>query len=271
MGYWKKVETEALKVSRLAPFKRGLLTERSVSSRRLCVDTTSSLMAGANRAFNTQPNDLLLTALLRTFQKLGGGDRLAVTLEGHGRERISQGADVSGTVGWFTSSYPVVFTSPAGEDIASQIKSVKETVRQTPLGGIGYGVARYMAGQIPGGGRWNDPEIIFNYLGGIDELDNDLFRRAFEKAGPHTSPEARVERGIEILLFVSRGSLEIFAYCDGPSYGEGFADMFVDRFVMELEELTAFAQAAQHPQLTPSDIDYDGFGIASLDEFIYNL
>ncbi|MBI5815648.1 MAG: amino acid adenylation domain-containing protein [Nitrospinae bacterium] len=271
MEHWSEVEAEAVKAPRLAPFKRGLYSERTEATRLLGADATSKMLDGANKAFNTRPQELMLTALLRTFQKLGGGDSMAVTLEGHGREGILPGADVSGTAGWFTSKYPVVFTSPDGEDIASQIKAVKEAVRRTPHGGAGYGVARYMAGQSPDGGMWSDPEILFNYLGGFEELDNDLFGRAFEDVGPHASPDARVGCGIELVSYVSRGNLEISVYCDGPSYTEGFAGHFAERYIRELESVAEFALSMENPQLTPSDIDYDGFGIAQLDEFINKL
>ncbi|PFR34934.1 hypothetical protein COK29_33800, partial [Bacillus cereus] len=90
-------------------------------------------------------NDLLLTALGRTIHKWTGMERITVNLEGHGRESILSDLDITRTVGWFTSQYPVVLPIEAGSDISYQIKNIKEGLREIPNKGIGYGLLKYLS------------------------------------------------------------------------------------------------------------------------------
>jgi hypothetical protein len=64
-------------------------------------------------------------------------------LEGHGREEIFDDVDLSRTVGWFTSQFPVFLTLEHTE-ISEALKSVKEQLRRIPNHGLGYGILRYL-------------------------------------------------------------------------------------------------------------------------------
>ncbi|MEV6101749.1 amino acid adenylation domain-containing protein [Nocardia sp. NPDC051981] len=102
-------------------------------------------------------------------------------LEGHGREeQIAPGADLTRTVGWFTSLYPVrldlreigIEAALAGtEAIGAVLKTIKEQLRAIPDHGIGYGLLRYLnpeaAQQLPAA---MPGQVGFNYLGRVDDL-----------------------------------------------------------------------------------------------------
>ncbi|KJB84735.1 hypothetical protein AZ66_29120 [Paenibacillus sp. E194] len=138
------------------------------ASRTLTVEwsqvQTQQLLKEAHRAYGTEVNDLLLAALAMAVQAWSGLERVAVLLEGHGRETIAADVDVSRTVGWFTSAYPVVLEIEPEMSLAQRIKRVKETLRAIPHKGIGYGLLRYMS--EPNETEWAcDPDITFNYLG----------------------------------------------------------------------------------------------------------
>src|SRR5262249_24139211 len=68
---------------------------------------TRALLQEVPAAYRTQIGDVLLTALVDAFAPWTGRDDLLVDLEGHGREDLVEAVDLSGTVGWFTSIYPV--------------------------------------------------------------------------------------------------------------------------------------------------------------------
>lgn len=68
---------------------------------------TYSLLHTANRPYHTEINELILTALVYALKALSDEDNYGITLEGHGRENISDSIDHSHTVGWFTSKFPV--------------------------------------------------------------------------------------------------------------------------------------------------------------------
>lgn len=96
----------------------------------LDAEATRRLLQEAPAAYRTQVIDLLLTALARVVCNWSGHESLLLQLEGHGREELGGELDLSRTVGWFTSLYPV-HLHPAVEPGAA-IKSVKEQLRSIP-------------------------------------------------------------------------------------------------------------------------------------------
>src|SRR5205807_1974650 len=68
---------------------------------------TLTLLMEVPAAYRTQINEVLLTALARTLGQWTGASSVLLDLEGHGREEIFAGVDLSRTVGWFTTIFPV--------------------------------------------------------------------------------------------------------------------------------------------------------------------
>ena len=95
-----------------------------------------------------------------------------LSLEGHGREDIIKDIDLSRTIGWFTSIFPVHLNVENPHDLAEAIKTVKETLRKIPHKGIGYGILSHLT-QDPFLSTSSHPTLSFNYLG---QWDNTLAR-----------------------------------------------------------------------------------------------
>ncbi|WP_235604088.1 condensation domain-containing protein, partial [Bacillus gaemokensis] len=110
----------------------GLIKDSEDITVQWTASETEQLLKQANRAYNTEINDLLLTALGMAIHQWTGMEKIAVNLEGHGRESILSDLDITRTVGWFTSQYPVVLPIEAGSDISHRIKDIKEGLRQIP-------------------------------------------------------------------------------------------------------------------------------------------
>ena len=70
-------------------------------------DATQALLQTVPAVYNTQINDVLLTALARAWANWSGSNVLYTNLEGHGRENLFEDVDISRTAGWFTSIFPV--------------------------------------------------------------------------------------------------------------------------------------------------------------------
>jgi non-ribosomal peptide synthase protein (TIGR01720 family) len=131
----------------------------------LSKDQTKYLLTNSNKTYNTQINDLLLTALGYTLPGLTGKQVNHILLEGHGREEISDSIDITRTIGWFTTLYPVRLE--INSEYSDSIKKIKEILRQIPHKGIGYGsIIGYELEKhaLPG--------VSFNYLGQFDNKDN---------------------------------------------------------------------------------------------------
>ena len=108
-------------------------------SGQLSAEETRALLGSVNQAYNTQINDLLLSALVQTLAEWTGNPTVIIDLQGHGREELFADVDLSQTVGWFTTVFPVLLQMPALGRPAEVFKSIKEQLRGIPNRGIGYG------------------------------------------------------------------------------------------------------------------------------------
>ena len=158
-------------------------------SAELDVETTRLLLGAVPAAFHSGVQDILLIAFGLAFAELSGtGTPIGVDVEGHGRdEGLAADVDLSRTVGWFTTKYPVAlavgglrWAQVVGGDAAlgPVIKGAKEQLRALP-DGLTYGLLRYLNPDIDLAAA--DPAIGFNYLGrlgggGAAELADELWR-----------------------------------------------------------------------------------------------
>jgi non-ribosomal peptide synthase protein (TIGR01720 family) len=149
---------------------------------RLAADVTGALLTAVPAAFHGRVNDVLLTALVvavaawrRRRAQRKGTDALLIDLESHGREELFEGLDLTRTVGWFTSLFPVRLdvggldleeALRGGTALGQALKRIKEQLRQVPAGGLGYGLLRYLNPETaPALSGLAGPQIGFNYLG----------------------------------------------------------------------------------------------------------
>ena len=155
----------------------------------LDVETTSLLLGEVPAAFHAGVQDILLIAFgLACAEFLGsGGAPIGIDVEGHGRtEELADDVDLSRTVGWFTTIYPVALTVgglswaqvTAGEAaLGAVLKDAKEQLRALP-DPLTYGLLRYLNPEVDL--AESDPVIGFNYLGRLGaaagELSDDLWR-----------------------------------------------------------------------------------------------
>ncbi|MEB3984439.1 condensation domain-containing protein, partial [Mycobacterium sp. 663a-19] len=141
--------------------------------------TTRLLLDEVPAAFHAGIHDILLIALgLACAEFLGmHGAPIGIDVEGHGRaEDVAPDVDLSRTVGWFTTKYPVAL-SVGDAALGAVVKDIKEQLRALP-DGLTYGLLRYLNPEI--GLAASDPAIGFNYLGRLGaasaEMATDLWR-----------------------------------------------------------------------------------------------
>ncbi|MCV7171509.1 amino acid adenylation domain-containing protein, partial [Mycobacterium manitobense] len=137
-------------------------------------DTTRMLLGEVPAAFHAGVQDILLVAFVMALSEyLGGrGTAVGVDVEGHGRDDdLASDVDLSRTVGWFTTKYPVALTvgelqwsevTSGGAALGSIIKDAKEELRRMP-DGLTYGLLRYLNPDVDLDGA--EPTVSFNYLG----------------------------------------------------------------------------------------------------------
>ncbi|MEV6475088.1 amino acid adenylation domain-containing protein [Streptomyces sp. NPDC051657] len=155
------------------PLALGTVAEARHLVRTLDGAHTRDLLTGAAERHGARVQDLMLAALARAVREWSGRDRVdfAAHVEGHGREQqIEDGADLSRTVGWFTSLYPVRLTATATEGPGDTLARTRDHLERLPDSGIGYGLLRYAAQPPVGAPRERAdgpgaPLVAFNYLG----------------------------------------------------------------------------------------------------------
>jgi amino acid adenylation domain-containing protein/non-ribosomal peptide synthase protein (TIGR01720 family) len=136
------------------------------------------------------PQEALLAAFTQGMSEATGLDSIFVDVEGHGRQRLHTDIEVSRTIGWFTSLYPVRLEAHRDVEWNPVLRGVKAQMRKIPAGGVGYGILHYLTS--PRLARAAKPEIIFNYLGQLDHsfLTTELWKGlAAEACGTVRSPQ----------------------------------------------------------------------------------
>ncbi|QBF27505.1 amino acid adenylation domain-containing protein [Pseudomonas tructae] len=236
---------------------------RSVHS-QLDRDTTRRLLQQAPAAYRTQVNDLLLTALARVLTRWTGSDSLLVQLEGHGREELFDGVDLTRTVGWFTSMFPVRLR-PA-EGLGDSLKQIKEQLRAIPNKGLGYGALRYLGDDQAQAAlsELTQAQVTFNYLGQFDGSFDDsaaLFRPTGEARGLEQSPEALLSEVLSINGQVYDGQLSLGWTFSGEQFDSATIQRLADAYALELAALVEHCCQPQVHGVTPSD-----FPLARLDQ-----
>ena len=166
--------------------EQSLAQARTVSV-QLSAGETRALLQDVPGRYGTQINDVLLYALAQAMERWTGSPRNRVALEGHGREEgLAPGLDLTRTLGWFTSIYPVVLDTSGASGAEERLRRVKEQLLAVPAHGVGYGVLRYLSPDAEVRRALEaqpEPGIIFNYLGQFDQGTAPELRVRFA-AGP---------------------------------------------------------------------------------------
>lgn len=240
----------------------------------LDADETRALLQEIPSVYRTEINDLLLSALLLALAQWTGQTRLRFDLEGHGREEISPELDLSRTVGWFTTLYPVNLELPQGS-LGAVIKGVKEQLRRIPQHGLGYGLLRYLQEDERAGEELqaaDGADVRFNYLGQFDgdEARSNLFRWTNEDTGPTQSPNALRTHALDINGFVYGGQLRVAWTYSKDLHQRTTIDSVAQRFVAALRALVAHCQASDAGGRVPSDYPMVTLSQATVDRLAGN-
>ena len=198
--------------------------------------------------------DALLTALMRAWQEAFGARDLVLWLEGHGRDSGVDGVDVSRTVGWFTSLYPVHLRLPeshgaaAGDDWEEgSLRAVGEQTRAVPDRGSSYGVLRYHGGAERGEAlaSLDRSRVGFDYLGVLAEAEGGAFTHAGEPCGPRDAPSNRAHQWLDVLCAVEHGVLQCTFRYSTVHYEEASMARLTMAFQRGVESLAAWCPRAR--------------------------
>ena len=152
-------------------------------------------------------------------------------------------SDISRTVGWFTSVYPVYVPAGSSREVSERLAAVRRVLEAVPRNGVGYGALRYLG---PDDVRaefaaHQAPPIAFNYLGQFDQtLTNDVFEGGVSVArhtsDSHAAPVTR-DHEIEVNARIA-GSVFTAVFSFGTElYDDQTVHTLADAFTTSLRAL----------------------------------
>ncbi|WP_438287407.1 amino acid adenylation domain-containing protein, partial [Paraburkholderia phenoliruptrix] len=244
-------ETQAASELPLRPPAGTRVAESGTIDWTLDASRTRDLLHNASRAYRTRVDELLLAALAQALGAWSGAAEIAVELEGHGREDVIDGADLSRTVGWFTTRFPVALPAASAAP-GDALVAVKERVRAVPNKGLHWGL-------LDASRMRPRPAISFNYLGRFDQSFDPASRFAFssEDAGSSYGEGARLDYALDLNGIVTGETLLLRWRYDPARIDRENVERIVAAFGQQVDALIAHCLAAP-PGATASDFPLSG-------------
>ncbi|HEY0475247.1 MAG TPA: condensation domain-containing protein, partial [Kribbella sp.] len=240
---------------------------------RLDPEETRALLQDVPAAYRTQINDVLLAAVGRVLTGWTGRERVLVDLEGHGREDLLDGLEVSRTVGWFTTMFPVALEAAEGWDVGGLLKSVKEQLRAIRGRGLGYGALRYLT-EASDLAHQDSPQVSFNYLGQFDgpavQTSGAYGQLVHRLGGIEASADPGEPRThlLDIVGRVENGSLEfVWAYTD-QIHDQATIARLAEQLMQALRDIITHCTGPDAGGATPSDFPLAGLDQATVDRLV---
>lgn len=231
---------------------------------------TAPLLNRVAGAFHARINDVLLTGLVLSILKWRQhpeATSVLIDLEGHGREGIFDGIDLSRTVGFFTTIFPVRLDPgqldleeawAGGQALGRALKSIKEQLRAVPNNGIGYGLLRYLNPETaPILSGLASPQIDFNYLGRFPVTETVDWTPSESFSGG-LDPDMAFQHPLQIDSMVLERAAgpeltAVWTWLPG-SFSEQDIRLLAEGWFHMLEALVLHSEQPQAGGLTPSDL-----------------
>ncbi len=255
LNYWlTKIPRQSVQLPLDFPDGDNTVALAETISMALSQQETQALLQEVSATYRTQINDVLLTILIQAVEKWIGVRSLVVDLEGHGREEIFDDVDLSRTLGWFSTIFPVFLDIRETNGIESALETIKTQLRSIPNRGIGYGLLRYLGGEEAATLRDCIPssEIRFNYLGQSDQLfgDSSLFIPAPESTETERSLLSNRSYLLDVNGIVTGGQLQINWTYSKAIHHRATIERLAESFIKGLREIIVHCQSfrtEEHP------------------------
>lgn len=216
-------------------------------------EETQLLLTVVTKQFRAKLLEIFLTALIDAYQQWTGQSQLLVNMEGHGREYMVDHVDLSRTVGWFTTIYPVLLQTEPEKSLSVSLNAVKEQWRAVPQNGIGYGLLRYLSRDAEIETLPESP-ISFNYLGQFDQMSQSkLLKQIIDFRGPSGCQESLRTHLIDIMGIHVSGKLTWKWIYSKAMFSHDTMRRFAEAFMQALRWFIAQHKNPDTTSFNPSD------------------
>lgn len=192
----------------------------AVVSLELDESETRDLLTAAAAAYRMRPHEVTAAALACSLARWTETRDVVIDVEGHGRDIPWDDVDLTRTMGWFTTLYPVRFRSPI-DDEGAWLRTAKEALRAVPNGGLGYGALRHLTPAGPAVERLRrsaPPLVSFNFLGALESslgAAADAFSPRSDASGPDRAPANVRPHPLVVQALIEDGRLRCDLEFDG--------------------------------------------------------
>jgi amino acid adenylation domain-containing protein/non-ribosomal peptide synthase protein (TIGR01720 family) len=266
--YWKDMQLNAIDYSLICNSSEPVGIENIANiTVELDEQSTNTILTNANIPFNTETNELIISALVLALNKTFNIERIPIFFEGHGREELFHEVDISRTIGWFTTIYPIILEL-ASTDYEKLIVSVKDSIRKISYGGISFGILKYLVddNNIRDYLESCIPQISYNYLGQFDsDIQDKEFAVSSANTGNTMSSNSKVNIPLNIVCLISNEKLRIsFSFAKNKIETNDIQTLGKE-FVSSLKHLAKFCSETDSRSTTSSDFSYKEFTSEELD------
>ncbi|MEO6919213.1 MAG: amino acid adenylation domain-containing protein [Collimonas sp.] len=244
--YWTSLATPQHDLAFDYPQAAATNADATTVVQTLDVELTRAALTEANAAYRTQMIELLIAALAQALGAHTGQTSCRVELEGHGREALFDELDVSRTIGWLTSHYPVALAIENTH--VATLCGIKDTLRAVPHKGLGFGVlshygdaaTRAALAAVP------RPRVTFNYLGQFEAPRDAALIPRFGGAGCERDPAGPLGNALAIHAYIDADGprmLKLHWVYGATQFERATIEALAKRFETALAELTSACAA----------------------------
>ena len=236
-------------------------------------DETGELLREALAAYGAPLHEVLLAAVALAVTRWTGQPGCLLEMEGHGREPLFPDLDVSRTVGWFTTHFPLFLELDPESDAQEALRRIKDQVRSVPGRGIGHGLLRHLGGAGETLSGLPRPEIVFNYLGRFEDTGEGaaLFAPARLPSGPAVSPRSLRPFALEVTGAVLGGRLGLSWTYSASCHRHETVERLAGFALEALLSLIHKVRSGEAEALTPSDFPLAKLSQGALDKVLRQL
>lgn len=226
--------------------------------------TTHKLQTQVHHVYNTEINDILLSSLALALKEVFGIEKSLIKMEGHGREDIIENIDISRTIGWFTSVYPLVLDISAAD--GDEVIFIKDAIRKIPNKGVGYGMLNYLKEKFT---NEQIPKIQFNYLGdfgnSLTESEESVFEFSGDKIGmPVSKDNINTELLFDISGILISDQLSLGIKYSQNLYSKEKVQDLAESYERHLIDLINKLSQTEEKKITSTDLTYKNLSFADL-------
>ncbi|MEM7187209.1 MAG: amino acid adenylation domain-containing protein, partial [Bacteroidota bacterium] len=264
--YWEQIlQQPSYGIPFLQKIDKKTLGAQEEFSFQLDRTTTNLLQTKFHNVYSTSINDFLLAGLALAMKEVYGLDRCVLEMEGHGREELFERLDISRTVGWFTSLYPLVLDMNGVSTNRDALIHVKENLRNVPNKGVGYGMWRFLTNSFEHPVK---PTVSFNYLGDFGEsagnADISIFNFSSESIGANLDVLNEKSPMLHVSGMMLYEQLRMSIRFPTAYYDTGSIKELLASYERHLQTLIEDICADEANYVTPSDLTFPNLSMEEL-------